>query len=426
MQEGEAGSVSEWRQHWPLVLACFAGTSLMSALHGAIGLLFEPLIAEFGWSRTEISAGVSISAFVIMLLTPFVGVLADRLGGRPIVLPGLILTMGAICLLTIANGSSTQWLVLWGLVGIAASSLNTIVWVRAVVLKFDRERSMAIAIVLGGTTFAAMVAPILSQWLTDTYGWQATFLGIGLGWGGITFLLSFLFFDSGPSGRGSQTAGKIEVSAPGLAISEAARSARLWRIGLSGLILVGLSSAFYTHKAPMLVEAGLTRVGAAWLTGFSGAAAIAGKLFAGWAMKRWHGGTVGAILVALSGIPLVFLLDHFATPFLIVVSIMTISFAGGAKVQIGAFLTSIYAGQRNYGAIYGVMSGVLAVGSALGPVLGGLAYDAVGNYSLFIYVGVPITLVGAALLLQLGPYPDWSLRSRSEGGASVRVDSDLA
>jgi len=401
-------SAGEWRRYWPLVLACFAGTSLMAGLHGSISLLFDPLIAEFGWSRTGISAGVSISAFVIMLLTPFVGAASDRWGGRRIVLPGAFLTMCAICLLSTANGSGTQWLVLWALVGVVSSSLNTIVWVRAVVLKFHRERSMAIAVVLGGTTFAASISPILSQWLTDSFGWRVTFLGIGLGWGGITFLLSLLFFHSEASVVRDKAEGEPRPLAPGLAIDEAMRSGRLWRIGISGLILVGLSSAFYTHKAPMLVEAGLTRVGAAWLTGLSGLAAVGGKLFAGWAMKRWHGGTVGAILVALSGIPMVFLLDHFATPALVIFAVMTISFAGGAKVQIGAFLSSIYAGERNYGAIYGVMSGVLAVGSALGPVLGGVAYDAVGNYSLFIYVGIPVTMVAAALLLRLGAYPDWS------------------
>lgn len=380
----------------------------MAGVHASVGLLFEPLTAEFGWSRTEVSAGLSVYSFTVVFMLPFVGALTDRIGARRIVLPGGILTIGAVCLLAMANGSSLQWMLLWALAAVVGSSWHTIVWVHATVRKFEQDRSMALAIVIGGSTFAATIAPVLSQWLTDSFGWRTTFLAFGLGWGGLTWVLALLFLEPEvPTGK-ERKQGVDHSTAPGLSLREAAASQRLWRIGLSSLILIAISSAFYTHKAPMLVEAGLTRTGAAWLTGLSGATAVSGKLFAGWAMKRWHGGTAGAILIAFSGIPMVFLLDHFATPFLVVTAVMAISFAGGAKVQIGAYLTSQYSGDRYFGTIYGVISSISAVGSALGPIMGGIAYDAVGDYSLFIYIGVPATLISATLLLGLGPYPQWA------------------
>jgi hypothetical protein len=44
----------------------------------------EPLQNEFAWSRTEVSIGLTLFALVSLPLTPFAGLLVDRLG--PVVL----------------------------------------------------------------------------------------------------------------------------------------------------------------------------------------------------------------------------------------------------------------------------------------------------------------------------------------------------
>ena len=71
---------AEWRQYWPLVIAASLAFSFTSVMTAAAGLFMEPLGREFGWSRTLLSSGMSISAVTTFLLSPLFGLLIDRLG----------------------------------------------------------------------------------------------------------------------------------------------------------------------------------------------------------------------------------------------------------------------------------------------------------------------------------------------------------
>ena len=82
---------AEWRQYWPLVIAASLAFSFTSIMTAAAGLFMEPLGKEFGWSRTLLSSGMSISAVSTFFLSPFGGLLIDRIGTRRLALPGLAL-----------------------------------------------------------------------------------------------------------------------------------------------------------------------------------------------------------------------------------------------------------------------------------------------------------------------------------------------
>ncbi|RYF97958.1 MAG: MFS transporter, partial [Caulobacteraceae bacterium] len=55
-------AAQEWKAHWGLALACFAGLSLHSVTAFSMGLFVEPLQAEFGWSRAQIMIGLLLGA----------------------------------------------------------------------------------------------------------------------------------------------------------------------------------------------------------------------------------------------------------------------------------------------------------------------------------------------------------------------------
>src|SRR5690348_3276620 len=111
--DSAARARDEWRTHWPLVLASAAGFSLHTVSSYVIGLVMEPLEAEFGWSRAQISVVSIIPAIFMVLFSPYTGGLIDRWGSRRLALPSLVLTGVSIAMISLANGSILQWYLLW-------------------------------------------------------------------------------------------------------------------------------------------------------------------------------------------------------------------------------------------------------------------------------------------------------------------------
>ncbi len=403
-------SSGEWRRNWKLVLACAFGFSFASVLNQVFGLFMEPLGDEFGWSRAQISVGLTMSGVVSVFLSPVVGMMVDRFGVRRLALPCIVLLTASMAALSLANGSYTQWIALWAIFSIVDLGVKSTVWTTAVAYAFKAERSLAIAFTLGGVTIGQIVGPPLTHMLIEGYGWRAAFLGIAAIWGGVAFLLSLFFLHEerhvGPSKDEGESIAPRRL-ANGLTVAQAMRSLVLIRIGLATFITMLLGLGVWLHMAPILTSGGASRAEAAYLLSLYGVAGIGGKLITGWLMDRVHAGLVGSITLSVSAVAYALLLDAFRTQELTIVAILVTGYASAAKLQICAYMTSRYAGMRSYGTIFGFMSSLVALGGGLGPFVAGLIYDAYGSYDPLILACTVGTFIAAALIVGLGPYPDW-------------------
>jgi len=59
---------------------------------------------------------------------------------------------------------------------------------------------------------------------------------------------------------------------------------------------------------------------------------------------------------------------------------------------------------RSFGEIYGFIFAGFALAGGLGAYLMGAAFDAKGSYALPLALFCVVTLIGAALMIRLGPY----------------------
>lgn len=382
----------------------------------------EPLGKEFGWSRTLLSSGTTISAATTFVFSPLFGVLIDRIGTRRLALPGLVLMAATIASLSLLNGSVVMWFIIWTVYAGAALATKSTVWTAGVASAFDAGRGLALGLTLSGSALAQAITPILTNYLIAEYGWRTAFVCLGLGWGGLAIVLCyFLLFDGYDANRRAVKEGTVAqgdskslmANAPGLSIPEAWRSVPLWRIGISTFVIMVVSIGLVVHQIPILESVGVSRNAAAYYAGMAGIAGVFGKLGTGWLLDRYAARWVGGITLAVTSLTFILLLLPNPTVPVIFAAMLINGYAAGTKLQIAGYLTSAYAGMRNFGAIFGSMASLIALGSGLGPVIAGRIFDVYHNYGPFLWLGIIATFIGAFMIFGLPDYPEWHRNKRA-------------
>ena len=419
MKPGTLSAAQEWKAGWKLVLTSFVGFLYFSAMFGSISVLIGPISAEFGWSRTLVSAGLTMSSLTTAVLSPFFGILIDRYGTRKLALPGLAVSAFAISSFALANGSPTQWLVLWAIYALVSLSVKTTIWTAAVAGVFDKARGLALAITLAGATAAHAIMPVLANFLVEDFGWRLAFVWIGFGGAGIALVLSYFFlFDVHDRQRMASSGGgpSARPNLPGLSLAQAWRDSALWRIGISIFVIMALTIGLLVHQIEILVEVGVTRTNAAWLASLAGAMGIVGKIVTGVLLDRMHGNWVGGITMTSAALAFAILLTSAQSTPLLIFAMLVNGYTAGAKLHIASYLTVQYSGMKNFGKIYGVITSMVSAGSGIGPVLAGVIYDATGGYGAFLGAGAVGLALSGLMFFTLPRYPDWNA---SQGGKKV-------
>jgi predicted MFS family arabinose efflux permease len=408
MAPAQPTAAEEWRRYWQLVLAGVAGLTVGSIPSATLGLFMEPLGHEFGWSRTQISLGLLIFAFVSLPVTPFAGALADRFGPRRVAIPGVALSMACFASFSLMTGAFFQWTLLWMVYALFSVMTRTLVWNSAIATAFVKGRGLAIAVMLCGTALAQAAGPSAARWLIDNWGWRGGYLGLGLGWGGFVLLLVCLFFRDvrpQPAEAGASPAAPARLSG-GLDIVEALRSRPLQRMAFAIFVQSVMGTAMIVHLVPLLVSGGLPRAEAAGVAGLYGIAAIVGKLASGSLFDRFPTSSLLPVL-GFGGPALAYfiMLDASGITWLAAIAALLLGYCSGAALQAQTYLITRYAGLRNLGAIYGMLSSLMALAVGIGPVIAGRIYDLTGNYAALLTAGIPVSIAAGLAMFRLGPFP---------------------
>jgi predicted MFS family arabinose efflux permease len=412
--QASLGAGQEWRENWTLVLAASVGFSFFSVLLAAVGLFMGPLGAEFGWSKTTLSAGPSIATITTALLGPFLGMLVDRYGTRKFVLPGLIMTIAAISSFSLITGVAWQWYLVWFIFGFVSVTIKSTAWTTAVVGVFTRSRGLALGLVLAGTAVSSIVVPPLGNWLIEHFGWRMAFVWLAAGWGGLTFVLCLLFFydihdQKHASAEAAAAAAAAEARLPGLTRREGLLDSALWRLAISNFLVMLLTMGLSIHLFPILTEAGISRASAAWLLSLSGIAGIVGKLATGLMLDKFRPNWIGGLTLGACALAFALLIEGIRSPAMIVFAMVVNGYAFGTKTQITGYMTANYAGMKSFGFLYGIMSALMALASGLGPFMAGYMYDHMGGYGPFLIAGTVGCVIGGLLMISLPPkrhFPD--------------------
>lgn len=368
-----------------------------------LGPFIEPIAQEFGWSRTRVTAGLTIATLVQAIGGIAIGLAVDRFGPRRFGVVGILLICGAFALLGTATGGPVNWLLLWGLIALAALPVQASVWTSAVASRFHASRGFAFAVTLCGASIAAAVFPIMGSWLIERGGWRFAAAVEAAIWCAIAFPVIFVFF-RGAYDR-QRTASKDDMpkeivarprDLPGTDLREGLFSLVYGRLFVASLLFTFTIIGLVVHFVPILSDRGVDRVTASGIAALIGIFSIVGRLGTGVLLDRFPASLIGAVvfLLPVAGcLLLVFAGTSFAA---VAVAAALIGLTLGSEIDVVVYLTSRHFGLRNFGGLYGGLLAALSVGTALGPLAAAWVFDNYGSYVPFLWA--TLAFMGASSL----------------------------
>jgi MFS family permease len=393
------GDHSEFRDGWPtLIGAAFGvGTGVTGAVVYSAGIFLEPVSHNFGWSRTEVSAGSLFTVAGLIVTGPIVGRIADRLGVRVVGITSLLLL--ALALLAMTQLRPQIWTFYAGLFLISAlgSGTTPVVWARGVASWFSLHRGFALALMLLGTGAAGVLTPLFIGGLIQDHGWQSGYIGMAVVAIAAIVPVYFLFHE-----RKFVEIDHIAVrNILGLEIKEALGTREFWLIAAAFAFISPAISAILIHLVPMLVNSGLDRPTALKIAGLLGVAVIIGRLSIGYALDRLPPGIVSMLvfLIPAAGCLTAALMPGI--PWVMILASASFGFAAGAEIDLLAFLIGRFFGLKHYSAIYGLQFAIFEVGVGIGPLAAGRSFDATGSYHVALLAGAVMFVIGGSIFLLL-------------------------
>lgn len=398
---------------WPpqarrAVAAAFFGAaaSVSTVFMVPFGLYMKPMGSELGWTRTQMSAGLSLAALVAVVGTPAAGWLLDRVGPRRVAWAATGALPLALCGLAATPHSYAAYLALCSAVGLIATVSSPMTYLVVLSQWVDRRPGLAISLAMLGLGLGQTVGSLGAGLAIAHLGWRGAWLAAAVatavvGLGSVAVLLR-----ENPARRRTGRGDAPGLEPAGATVGQALRTPLIWLLMASAACICITGSGAATHVAAILTDRGASLRQAALGVAMVGVGSIAGRLATGYLLDRAPFARVGAAVFATQAFGLL-LLWSGAGGGLPLVAAAAVGFAIGAEADIIPFVLRSAFGLRAYGRLFGLVFAAYQLGPLLGPVLLAQSYDRLGGYApgLLGFAG----LAGiAALLIGLAGRPGFA------------------
>jgi MFS family permease len=401
---------TEFRAGWRILLLATLGVAVNanSSMLYAFGTLVIPLQKAFQWERGELQAAISFLFAGAVIGSQLVGWLNLRFGMRRITYISLVSLSAMFALMTMMGPSIVSFYVFLVLLPIASLGTMQVTWTHLVMLWFEHNRGLALALMLSGTGIAAALIPSTVTWAVQRWNWQAAFvvlaaLPIVLV---LPLALRWMKVPTPRTDVRAHSAIPATRSATGIAFRIALRSPKFWCLNVALSLVVASIVTMVTSTVPLLQDKGLSAAAASTIFGSFGLSLIAGRVLVGYLVDRLWAPGVAAAALAMPALGCILLtMADASDKTMLFAAVFLVGIGAGAEFDVAAFLVARFFGIRDYGRLFGVHLGLITVASALAPLLAGALYKATDSYATTVMLCAAAFLVGALMLLPLGRYP---------------------
>ena len=363
----------------------------------------DPVTTDLGFDRSTFSLYFSLVTIVGTLTLPVYGKVINRIGSRKMVIIGGAWTGVTMACFSLCNSLPMFYLV-GCLVGLGFFGCSYAA-VPVIVSAWFQEKQgfiMGVAGACGGAI--AMVMSIVFPTVIESAGWNAGYVLLGALVFVLTTPVGILLLHSKPEEVGLKPYGYKEEASrtdggalSGVPYKQALKSPQLWA-AIASFILLTITVTIPQHLAAYFTSVGFTPIMAGVFMSVISAGIILTNTAAGAVSDKL--GLIKTFVIASA----LYLISFVALPLTMSIPIICIALVlmsiGNANTTVFApVFTNAMFGQRDYAAIWGLISMANVLGQAIGAPLWGLVYDVTGGYQLGMYISAALIAIAAALLI---------------------------
>jgi MFS family permease len=401
---------------WWIVLACFILSFYMAGtVFYSFTAFMEPLVAEFGWSYTQISIAASLRGLEMGIFAPIVGIFVDRFGSRIVIFLGVTIVGFSMILLSMTN----SLIMFYGaslLLGLGAGGCTSVVVMTAVANWFNRKVSLALGITACGFGSGGLLVPVL-VWMIARLNWRVTLLILGLTAWALCLPLSLVIrskpekYGYLPDGEeihiptsGSVEQGmKVPLKVKNIPFNKAIKDSNFWYFNMAEAIRMMILVTIIMHVMPYLKSLGVPRTTAGLVTGAIAMVSVVGRLGFGYLGDFFDKRYITAASYALMTLGLVVFSSFIKGPWSLLVFLLLFAPGFGGGMTMRGSLLREYFGTFSYGKILGLTMGVGSMAALIGPTLAGWVFDTLGSYRPLWLSYIGLNMVAILLISGIKP-----------------------
>ncbi|MCK9229170.1 MAG: OFA family MFS transporter [Syntrophales bacterium] len=382
---------------WIPLLGGVLGSTTCGLLLYAWSVFIQPLSAEFGWNRAEISMAFSICALMFGLITFVSGKMSDRFGPRIVVIIGsIILGVG----FTAAGFIQEKWQ-LYLTYGFIAGTGGGLVYLPPIATApkwWPDRRALATGFAVVGLGLGSFImAPLATKIIGHPgLGWRYVFIYAGIAMGIMGLVSAFCLNNPPPkwkpAGWNPPRPAEMgeKVISRDYTFSEAVRTRQFWMLYLAyfcgcfaGLMVIG-------HVAGHGTDSGLTAMQAAMAVSALAVFNAVTRILIGYVADKIGAKVSLIVILALQVVALLFLYPAGSSVVFLVVIAAVIGWNYGGMFTLFPSACLQYYGPTAQGANYGLLFTAFGLAGFFGPLVGGMLKDSTGTYSVPFIAGAAV------------------------------------
>lgn len=379
----------------------------------SVSVFIDSYIKDFGWSRSHVSAVYSLATLAAAVCMFFVGRFVDKWGQRKMsVIVGIGLALASFWNSMVVN--TAMLFIGFFLIRVLGQGSMSLIPNTLVPQWFITKRGKAMSLMaIGGFANSAALPP-LNAWLVANWGWSFSWKVWGVLLLVIYVPLAYFLIRNKPEDIGEYPDGvkpdwTNDPADPNRTlhpfeevnwtVQEAVKTRAYWFllfcVGIPSLVNTGLTF----HLISIFKTNGISPAIAALVLSLMALIGFPVTLIAGPLLDRVKVQYVLAGIFAGEIIFILVLLAADQTSIAIAFGVLWGISGGFERITLNYVWPSFF-GRKSLGSIKGSAMTVTVLGSALGPLPFGLAYDYFGGYEEILLMSIALPLLGmtAALL----------------------------